>query len=329
MADNLKQMQEFLAEANPSTPEDIVLCFAYCKVHFEATQSQFSKEIGVSDRTLRKYISDNQTAFDEEKAQQEATKEPEADVNNLARTLTNEQLDAFLQNLIQSAIKPSASTKDKQLLIDFAGLSGQDLLNLTAVKKRSLHWFIKEELSSISQYLDSRQLGIMLEESDKLYREDRESKENTQNFVDADISDESFRLELMYYGLLFMSLYNQTQHPDLELLQQAVRLDRIQKGKATPLNKRAVKLYAKGNSIKQDANKKPISDEKIKQMYVEVFGKDEAEKMLSEVRSAKQTTKPPEIDKSDVKQRATEHQEELEILLSVEEEIQKMMRDNQ
>ncbi|WP_079709888.1 hypothetical protein [Paraliobacillus ryukyuensis] len=327
MADKLKEMEDFLQEQQPSTPEDVALCFAYCKVHYGATQDSYSKEIGISSRTLRKYISDNQKAYDEEIEQQEATKQPEADINNLARTLTNEQLDAFLQNLIQSAIKPDASVKDKQLLIDFAGLSGNDLLNLTQVKKRSLHWFIKEELSSISQYLDSRQLGIMLEESDKLYREDRDSKGNAQNFVETDITDESFKLEAMYFGLLFMSLYNQTQHPDLELVQQAVRLDRIQQGKATPINKRAVKLYAKGNSIKKDA-KKPVPDKSLEEMYAELFGEDEAQEFMSNVKTAKSTVKPPEIDKDNVEQRATEHQDKLEVLLSVEEELAKMLRDS-
>ncbi|WP_148530686.1 hypothetical protein [Virgibacillus salexigens] len=56
MADKQKEMEAFIEEQKPSTSLDVALCFAYCKVHFEATQSAFSKLLGISDRTVRKYI---------------------------------------------------------------------------------------------------------------------------------------------------------------------------------------------------------------------------------------------------------------------------------
>ncbi|WP_017549367.1 hypothetical protein [Salinicoccus carnicancri] len=318
------EFQEFIEENKPTGSEQTALLHAYCKVHFGTTQEAYSKELGFSSRLLRTYISEHRELYDQELKTQEEIKAPEYDPTSLNRSMTEEQLDKFVQNLIEQAIRPDASVRQQQLLIDFTGMSSNEVMNLQAMKQRSLRWFIKNELGSISKYLDTRDLGVMLNESTLLDLGTVETKGSRQKFVDTTISDEGLKLEALYYGMLFMSLYNQVEHPDLKLMQEALRLDRIERGTARPLNKREVRLYAKGKNVQKKERLKLSDAELVKKLSV-VFDKKEAKEIVKNRGTALKPTATPEVDPVEVKAGVSKHDKELQVILDTQEEISKML----
>ncbi|EIT85379.1 hypothetical protein A374_11565 [Fictibacillus macauensis ZFHKF-1] len=324
MSDKEKVIAEYIESNNPSSSLDHALAFAYLKVTSQVTQKQYAEAVGVSDRAIRKYISDNKEEYEEEIESLEAGVEKPLDMSILSsRTLTEEQLDKFVDVLYKSAITGSA--RDRQLMIDFTGLTADDVMNLQSVKQKSLRWMIKGELSSISQYFDAKQLGVMIEESPYLYRGNKLSKGNANNFVQADVTDERFIREMAYFGMLFCSMYNQTGHPDTDVISQAVRLDRMEQGTAQALNKQEIKKYAEGKNIKSDV-KQPLSNAELFNMYKELFGAEKAHEMLQESKQAKQVVKPAEIKPDVIKQRASVHKDALLVLTTVEEEIKHLLK---
>ncbi|WP_273850068.1 hypothetical protein [Guptibacillus spartinae] len=317
-------IEEYLAEVMPSQAIEHAIAFGYLKgTDSQITQTMYSERAGINSRTLRKYIAENKQAYEEELERAKENAEPEIDISNLdSRSLSEEQIDKFIEVLYQSAITGNA--RDRQLLIDFTGMTATDVMTFQNTKASSLRWFVKSTLSTISKHMDARALGINLAESSYLYRGDKSSNGNAQNFINADLEDESFKLELMYWGMAFMSLYNQTEHPDIKLLEKVVRLERMEQETAQEINKAEVKKYEAGKDIKAD--KKPLSREALYSKLSEVFTDEEIDEMRAKQKEADRVTKPPELDKEKVEQRASQHEDKLEVLLSIEDELKAMMK---
>ncbi|KGP71512.1 hypothetical protein [Pontibacillus yanchengensis] len=317
-------IEEYFAEVMPSQAIEHAIAFGYVKgTDSQITQTMYSEKAGINSRTLRKYIAENKQAYEEELERAKENAEPEIDITSLdSRSLSEEQIDKFIEVLYQSAITGNA--RDRQLLIDFTGMTATDVMTFQNTKASSLRWFVKSTLSTISKHMDARALGINLAESSYLYRGDKSSNGNAQNFVNADLEDESFKLELMYWGMAFMSLYNQTEHPDIKLLEKAVRLERMEQETAQEINKAEVKKYEAGKDIKAD--KKPVSGEALYSKLSEIFSDEEIDEIRAKQQEANRVTKPPELDKEKVEQRASQHEGKLEVLLSVEDELKAMMK---
>jgi|GEM_PF-4490963 len=321
--DKQQKIEQYLTETAPKSQLDIVLAFAEVKVRYGATQKEVAKFLGINDRSIRQYISNYKEEYEARLAELEEEVEPEIDISQLGRTITEEQLDKFVDSLFKSAITGSA--RDKQLFIEFTGLSADEVLTFQKNKAKSLRYWIRGELGSISQYMNTRTLGLMTESSELIYRGTKDSAKNPQNYVNKDVSDESFAKELMFWGLVHLNLLNGIEHPDTELMATAVRLDRVINNIPETFNKHEVKKYAKGEPISEV--KKKVSDEEWMQMLTEIFGKDEAEEIMYRKRIAQNTVKAPEVVKVDVEQRATKYQDELEVLLTAEEHMKKLIRE--
>ncbi|WP_066047046.1 hypothetical protein [Robertmurraya korlensis] len=326
MTENIRKMEEYILEQSPTDPESHVLTFCYVQVMYQATQKQYANIIGISDRALRNYISNNQELYDEEKKRLQEIKEadsPSPDFTLMAnRTITEEQLDKFVDALFKSAINGNA--RDKALFIEFTGLTSEQVLTLQHTKAKSLRYWIKDMIQPISQYMDTKSLGMMIETSPYIFRGTKSSNKNAQRFVDTDISDESFKLELMYWGAAFLSMMNNEEHPDLELLATTVRLDRLSKDIPEAYNKYEVRRYAEADFTPKKPNK--TFDELMLELFIEIDGaikgKEEFEKWkIEHPPKAPKAVKPPELDKAEVELRASEYEDELEILLTVEDEI--------
>lgn len=329
MTEKEKVLQGIVTESSPSTPLDHALLFAFVRQTEGTTQVQYSKAVGISDRTLRKYLADHQKEYTEELAKHEK-KEEEFDLSKMNRSLSEEQLDKFVNNIFERATAKDSTVREWEFLLNFTGLTASDVLSLREAKNRSLRWWIKGELSSISNYLDTKNMGVMLQSSEYLYRGDKGSMSNTQNFVNADVSDEIFMLEMAYQGMLFTSLYNNVAHPDLETLATAVRVNRLENGIQETFNKHEVSKYAKGKSISDSPNK-PMTDEQLLEMFMMIHeDRAKAQEALLSHKEAKLTAskvvKAPEVIVPDVQMRASKYADELEVLLSVEEELMSMMR---
>lgn len=317
------KVSEYLAEANPADELSHVLAYAHLKQTYQVSQAEYQKLTGVNERTLRSYISKNRKEYEE---QLEASKPTNLiDPDNLQTTLTEEQLDQFIAVTIQKAISPEGTVADRKLLIELTGLKAEDIMNLSQVKNKSLKWHIKNNLSKLSKVMDTKQLGIMLQESPYLYHADKESKGNSKRFVDARFEDESFKLELMYWGMVFISMYNSNAHPDLDLLAKAVRINRLENNISEPMNMSDVKAFAKGKDIEQTAPKKATKAEiesLLKQLENE-FG----EEYSNARKSVKDVVKPPVFPEvEEIEAKSSKYFNELLVITSVEEELENLFK---
>ncbi|MBY8908880.1 hypothetical protein K6L05_03655 [Salinicoccus roseus] len=323
-------VQEIIEEQQPKNDVDHVEVYAYLKATQGTTQDRYAKAVGFSPRSLRAYISNNRELY--EQALADAEEEAQADrydPNNMqGRELSEEDLDAFVQGMIKSATKGDATPRDRALFVEFFGLKAEDIVNLSQSKNKSLKWLIRNNLPSISQYMDTKELGLALEESPYIDRGDRDSRGNKQAFVDADINDEAFKLELMQWGLVFLSLYNNVRHPDTEYLMQAVRVAKIQRGEAVPrINKGRLKKYASAKRWKEEGSK-TLSDSEIRGKLIEAgYSKAEAEEIVANKQQA--TVEPPDVDTEEIEQRASQYEDQLEVLLGTEDLLAKMYQGGQ
>lgn len=327
-------IKDVLEERGPNTPLAHAVVFALLSAQEGVTQKEYSEAIGVSDRTIRKYIADNRKEYDEEYSRAEA--ELTAELGRVKqKQMTGTQLDAFIDVLIDKAISENGSTQDRKLLLEFTGLNGKDLIQRNAQKQTSLHWWILNNLGTVTGFMNTRELGINLTESELVCREDTYDGENLQNFIDRSIfEDTAFMREAMYWGLVFMSLYNRNSHPDLLLMGDLVRLDRLKDYQDLPpeeQEKRAhrgmtgASKYADGKDYRQPG---PVSQEELEAILKELNSDTTYE--LSEERkaeiqarcNAKQAERNrPKIKREDVVNRVTakESRELLKLYLGADE----------
>jgi hypothetical protein len=328
--DRQQKINEFLAESKPSDALSHVLAYAYLRAKYQVTQAEYNKLTGLNERTLRSYITKHREQYEAELAKHKP--ELTIDEDSLQTTLSEEQLDAFINNIIKRALSPNSSVREWEFLVNFTGLQAEDVLNLGQIKSKSLRWFIKGNLSKISKYMDTKQLGVMLQESPYTYNGDKESIGNTERFITASLEDESFKLELMYFGLLFLSLYNQKAHPDLELVATAVRLNRLEKGLQQPVNMTEVKKFAKGKDIEEQSNQSKLRKnigELIKELEA-VTGFTANTVLSDEYKQARENVskalKAPDIpDFEEVEKKTSKYYWELLVLTSAEEELRAML----
>lgn len=266
----VRVIKDVLEERGPGTPLAHAVVFALLSAQEGITQREYSEAIGVSDRTIRKYIAQHKAEYEAE------FKRAEAELRQLQgrsrqKEMTGTQIDAFMDILIEKATSDTGTTQDRKLLIEFTGLNGADLIQRNAVKKSTLRWFIFNNIGTISSYLNTREMGIQLEETDLLNREDKESENNVQNFIDRSIfSDTAFLRECAYFGLLLISIYNETQHPDLELLGDAVRLERILDGRGKSARELiGANRYAEGKDYYRRTA--PYSEDEIRAMLTDLY----------------------------------------------------------
>lgn len=317
-----KQIEEFLQEEKPSSSVEYAENFGYLKglLGKDITQEKYSEIAGINSRTLRKYIKENQKEYDASLALGQDHAEPSFDLTAAdKRTLSEEQIDKFVETLYQAAI--SGTARDRELLINFTGMNPQEVLRLQHSKATTLRWFIKENLSKLVG-IDPKDLGIHLYESELLDGGDKAGLNNAQTFINKSISDEGFKMELMLYGMLFLQMYNNKKHPDYPLVSAAARISRLEQGTAQPLNRRLVKQYAAGKDIKK--NNKAVSTQQLKESLQAVYDPEQVDEMLLQMQEAKAVTAPPALDRLEVQERATEYAEELEVLLTNEEEMRKL-----
>ena len=326
---------DVLEERAPATPLAHAVTFAYLSATEGAVQKEYAEAVGISDRTLRKYVADNRKEYDAEHSRAEAELS-QALGRSKQKEMTGSQLDAFIDILIEKATSDTGTTQDRKLLIEFTGLSGTDLVQRNAVKRTALRWWILNNLSTLSGYMNTRELGLNLSESDTLYREDRASEQNLQRFVDRSIfKDKAFYMECAYFGLVFMSLYNETEHPDLLLMSDAVRLERLLNNPdatADPLrginggNKASI--YSAGKDYHRPVHGTGQGAD-VDSMLRELFDlsptapQSELEQVMNEFKE--KNLKPPQAEavppfkREDIVKRVTDKADLLETYLSVDE----------
>lgn len=325
-----------LAEKQPSTPQAHAITFAFLTATENVTQREYAEALGISDRTVRKYISQHKQDYEEEIRRAEGELKQILGRSKQQREMMGSELDAFLNILIEKGTDPNGSTQDRKLLIEFTGLSGKDLIARQAQKGSTLHWWILNNLGTIATYLNTRSLGINIFESEYVCREDSETDgQNLQNFLDRSIfEDATFIRESAYWGLLFMSIYNEESHPDLELLGDLVRLDRALKRPEETADEREERAYRGLNGAEKyargkDYHKPTGTSRSLDDLLKEVFDlpptatKAELEAKRAEFNekhpSKPQTERVIPLKRADVVKRVNDNQELLKLHLTVDE----------
>jgi hypothetical protein len=316
-SDRESKLDDFFAGNKPSTDLEHTIAYAFLKQSYSVTQIEYSQLAGISDRTLRGHLQANKKAYEQELEKHKP--QMMSDSDELSTTLSEEQLSQFVDNMVKSAIAPNATVRDREFLVNFTGLKAEDIMTLGQIKAKSLRWWIKGSLSKITKFMDTKQLGIMLNKSAYTYNGDIESKGNTQRFVNQSLEDELFKQELMYFGMVLLSLYNQKEHPDLEMLGTLVRVNKLEAGIKEPNAKHqkySIQDFAKGKDIEENA--------------VSTINDAQLDAMLKELGMVKEDLKdvvkaPPIPDKEIVEAKSSAYFEELLVLTSVEEEMQYMM----
>lgn len=327
-----EEIKALLDQEQPKTPEELVTAFAYAKVHWNATQKEFSEVAGFSDRLLRQHISKFKATF--EQALDEYEQDAKADrynADNLkGRQLSEEDLDNFVQGMIEAGSGKDATARDRELMANFFGIKAEDIVQLSQSKNNSLKWLIRSNLQNIKNIMDTKALGIALEESRYVYGGDNDNS-NLDNFVRADLSDPDFKAELMQFGLIFLSLYNNQAHADMNLLFQAVRLNNVTAGRTLPKqSKSRIKKYASGKNWRP-TNTKQVDVNTLAKELVEsgTFSTLEANKLIADHNNAEAVVKAPEVDQQDIQERSSKYSEELEVLLTIEDELAKLFKETQ
>lgn len=325
-------VKDILEERQPgSSSLAHVLAFAYASGRYGISQEIYSEVAGFSSRTLRKYLATGDNRKEYEKELNRVAEDLKKEQGITKRQLTGSELDAFLDILIQKAIDPNGSTADRKLLSELVNISAEDLLTRQTTKQASLLWFIRNNLENVSTYLNPRELGIHLEESPYIYRETRESKGNSQRFIDNSVfstedkpANPSYIVEVLYWGTLFLSLMNQQASPDLPLLGDTVRLARGADGKIkTARELGRVSRYAKGKNMFKRTT--PVTQAEVDKLLLEL-NSDTPGYKLPEVKPG--SVKVEEIpEREAVIQRVTtpEAQAQLELILSADDLMAKLL----
>ena len=334
--ENKKQLEEFIKEFAPSSQLDTALCYAETKVRFSARQKDVAELLGISDRTLRSYCSTYKAEFEARIAELEAEIEPEIDINNHNRILSEQDLDKFIQSLIKSATGANSDSRSRQQFIDFFQITAQDVMQLSTAKTSALRWWLRGNIAGINKYMDSKELGISLQQSPYLYHADKESIGASEKFVNASLEDEAFKKHCMLMGLTFMSLYNNVEHPELKLMQTIQKLDYLEADIKPEVNKNELKAYSNGQDIVKDDKVKKVTTNtpKIEAMLAEMdeltstFSKVKASEYKDVQGKALQLVKPPVLPEVEqVEQKANEHFDEIQVLLSAEDTVRAWMNE--
>ncbi|MGE6609995.1 hypothetical protein ACQKFG_05655 [Peribacillus sp. NPDC076916] len=326
---NKQLIEEYLREKAPTAQLDVALAFAEVKARYGALQKDVASILGINDRSLRQYISNNKEEYEARLTELQAEIETEIDYSKLnTRVLSEEQIDKFVENVFKKATSKDASVREWEFFLNFTGLTATEVLNLQEAKAKTLRYWIKAQVGMLKQFMNTRTLGLMTESSSLIYRGAKGSKDNAQNFVNSSLEDESFKQELMYWGAVHLSMMNNVEHPDLELLATAVRVDRIEKDIPEVFDKYEVRRYAEGDFTPRKSDK--TLDEMMLDLYVmehgATRGAEEYEKAKANRQDIKPVVKPPELDKVDVELRASKYEEELQVLLTTAEEMQECLK---
>ncbi|MBE2978950.1 hypothetical protein [Priestia megaterium] len=295
---------------NLNDDKELLRAMADVKVNMDANQNEIAEAIGITARTLRNKITKDRAYYNsciEEFSSTDVQEQTE---------LSEDEMSTFVTNMIRLGTNPK-SAKDMQLFIEFFEISKQDVKSILEVKKSSFRRWYKD---ASLDYMDRREIATVLESmSDVMYMGNKETQGATQNFVDMDIEDDLTKLQLMYSGLLFMSLFNQVEHPALPYLGQVLRLEQIKQGKYKELNKKNIKELA------QFKSPKTVWSETSKLLFQKDMGWTD-EQLEDFLNAPSKQAKVELPDKEQVKIDKEKHADKFNVFLTAQEEIENMIK---
>lgn len=206
----------------------VVQALAHCQAVLDATQEDFAEVAGVSVRTLRDWKNKDYPELYNE-AYERYLSEPElVDVNT---EVEEDAMEAVYNNLIARLQNPKTATKDLATILQYFGISGQELRQYASIRNATLRGFIRDNQKQLVPNEDvSSLLKATLAESEFLYLGTEKTKGHTANYMEMDLTNPLVRLELQMAGMLMYGLWNGAINPQFVEMAQSLRVLKMASG---------------------------------------------------------------------------------------------------
>jgi hypothetical protein len=258
-----------------------VQCLAHCQAVFEGvTQEDFSEVAGVSARTLRDWKKDYLDLYNE--AYDRYTPEPE--LVDVKVEIEEDALESVYANLLSRLQNPKTATKDLAQILQYFNISGAELRQYASIRNKSLRGFLSDNTKALIPDEETAQLvKSIIAESNYLYKGTPNSLGNTAKAQEMDLDNPLVKLELMTFGMLFVSLFNGATMPHFKHHAETLRLLKYVAGDKSV----QPKSYREFDAMDGKPKKlKPITP-KMEQELVNAFGVDEGKEMYKMLTSIK------------------------------------------
>lgn len=259
-----------------------VQAMAHIQAELGATQEELTSLgslMDVNPRTLRNWKKEYEDLYLE--SFEKFTPEPEIAEINV--DLEEDAMEAVYNNLLSRLQNPKTATKDLAQILQYFGISGQELRAYASSRNRSLRGFYRDAEKALVPEQDTANLvRSLISESNFLYQGTPKTQGNTENYLSIDMDNSIVRLEAQTMGLLLMGLWNGNISPQFTEMAQTLRLLKYADGHEVSKNS-----YKEFDLMDGQPKKlKPMST-KMEQDLIEVFGKEEGTEIYQKMLNAK------------------------------------------
>lgn len=214
--------------------KELLRAWAEVKVILSSSQDEFSRAVGITSRTLRSKIQKDREYFNT--CVEEFTQVAEDN-----SSLTEEQLTAFVDNMIKLGTNPK-SAKDLVTFAEYFEITPKQIKRIMQVKGYSFRGWLKE---SDLDFLNKEKLFKDILSMDVLYSQTKETTGATERAIEMDLNNPLDQYRLMLMGALFMSLYNQHSYSDmLNHLSLLMKLEQIKQNRGLSVKEHEAKKMA-------------------------------------------------------------------------------------
>jgi transcriptional regulator with XRE-family HTH domain len=279
-----EKKQEMLLEIvslyNIADRAQAVQALAHCQAVLECTQEDFAEIAGVSVRTLRDW---KNKEYPEIYAEAFEKYSPEPELVDVEIEVEEDALEAVYQNLLARLQNPKTATKDLATILQYFGISGQELRQYAQLRGATLRGFVRDNEKQLIKDEDTASLvKAMLSESDFLYLGTEKTKGRTAQYMEMDLNDPLVRLELMTAGMLMYGLWNGSINPVFIEMAQTLRVLKMASGEELD-TKKSTKEFDQMDG--KAAPRKPFKA--TEKDFIELFGVEEGKKYYQLITNAK------------------------------------------
>lgn len=271
---------EILTNYNLKDVTQKIQALGHAKAMLGATQKEMAGALETTERTLRhwKQIVDDEVY--KEAVEKFTPVSPELPENEQTENLTEDALEAVYQNLLARLKSSKTSTRDLALVLEYFGVSGEELRAYANTRNKSLRGYILDNEASLlpdKQILDL--FRHVIGESEFLFRGTPQSEGNTKNYMQADLSDPLTKLEFQVLGMFTAGLWNGYISEETVKLAKTLRILRLSAG--SKVDKNTDKEYKQMDGRKEQ--KKLISPE-MEYDFVQIFGKKQGSELYKQLK---------------------------------------------
>ncbi|MED4014156.1 hypothetical protein P4606_26130 [Priestia aryabhattai] len=250
-------IKHYLMESSYNLRDDkeLLRAWADVKVNFSSSQEEFAKAVGISSRTLRNKIS-NDNAFFNQCLEEFAQVSTDSD-------LSEDILSSFVDNVIKLGTNPKSS-KDLVLFAELFSVTPDQVKRIMQIKGFSFRGWLQE---TNLDFINEKKMFKDLLSIDVLYSQNKQTVGATERALDIDLNSPLDQYRLMYMGAIFMSLYNQYSYTDLlNQLSLVMKLEQIKNERDLPVSEHEYKQMS--GTFEQ---KKPMTRQEVEKYVADIM----------------------------------------------------------